>query len=363
MAKYLHKGSTWRVSADADADMRDVLPVATYIVKLDSFGVYYLEEVRSFHVGKVYGNAGKLAARILNTYSDRSENTGVLAVGAKGTGKTMLARLVSIRAAELGIPTVLVNDAFHGDVFNAFVASINCRCVFLFDEYEKVYEGVQEALLTLFDGVYQMNKLFILTANSEQEVDRCMISRPGRIYYNLEYGALDAAFIDEYCRENLNDHTMIPHVMAVAELYGNFSFDVVRALVEEMNRYDEAPHEVLRYLNIRQERWRREEDYIFTVMKDGVPLADSALDERYWSLDPSRSSCTVRVNIGGTEDGEENTLFLRLHPSNMVDYRDRGRRVVYRDKGYDVVAVREDGTIFDPVAILAAGYDSAVSRR
>ena len=43
----------------------------------------------------------------------------------------------------------------------------------------------------------------------------------------------------------------ISSIQAVAALFTSFNFDVLKEIVEDMNRYDECPPDVLEYLNIR----------------------------------------------------------------------------------------------------------------
>lgn len=358
MAKYLRKGSEWKVSSDADADYRDALPPGNYIVKVNPFG-FYLEESAPFSVGRIYGDLGRTADRILRTYIDRDRNTGVLAVGDKGTGKTLLARLVSSRAAaEHAIPTILVNQGFGDDGFRTLIAGIDQRAIILFDEFEKVYED-QEPLLTLLDGIYQSNKLFLLTANDEYSIDKNLVSRPGRVFYYLKYGPLDRAFVLEYCGEHLADRSMVGMVADVAEVYGNFSFDTLKALVEEMNRYGESPHAALKFLNVRMDRWSQNRRYRVSVSLDGVPVDDSRLDDSWFYMDPKDDRNTLRIDVEGEGDDEIERVILRLAPDRIVGTRDGGRTVQYRDKGYDIEATEEAEMTFDPLASLASGYDPA----
>jgi len=63
-------------------------------------------------------------------------------VGEKGSGKTLLAKYISIAAAkERGIPTIVINHPFHGDEFNLFMQSIQEPVIVLMDEFEKIHDG------------------------------------------------------------------------------------------------------------------------------------------------------------------------------------------------------------------------------
>ncbi len=125
-SKFINRGGFFSV-ADADStDVRDRLPLGTYNVGVHpqlGFIVNLIETVTKNP--KVYGNLTSFRDRIMSTYQARSTNTGVLLEGEKGSGKTMLARMVSLMGLEQGIITMIINTPFKGDEFNKFMQSIN----------------------------------------------------------------------------------------------------------------------------------------------------------------------------------------------------------------------------------------------
>jgi hypothetical protein len=123
--------------------------------------------------------------------------------------------------------------------------------VIIFDEFEKVYEdhNNQEAMLTLLGGVYSTKKLFVFTSNDKDSINENMLNRPGRIFYSLSFCGVDEQFIKEYCEDNLQNKSYIPVMIRVAQLFSEFNFDMLQSMVEDMNRYDQSPIEVLEYLN------------------------------------------------------------------------------------------------------------------
>lgn len=172
------------------------------------------------------------------------------------THNTLLAKVVCVLASEQSIPTIIVNQPHCGDKFNKFIQDIDQECVVLFDEFEKVYEeDDQEQVLTLLDGVFPTKKLFIITCNNKWRVNEHMRNRPGRIYYMLDFKGLDAKFIQEYCLENLlPEYT--PHtekIVDISGLFNEFNFDMLKAVVEEINRFGETPQDVLKILNTKPE--------------------------------------------------------------------------------------------------------------
>ena len=274
MTCYVKEADIFWPTADGAIDIREELPVGTYTVGVSPKG-FFLKLVTDFHqTGKIYGKTLKHADRILNSFHVRPNATGVLLTGEKGSGKTMLAKIISQKAADQGIPTIIINNSFSGDAFNSFIQSIDCPAVVIFDEFEKVFnQDDQEGILTLLDGVYPTKKLFILTTNDKFRVNQHMTNRPGRIFYLIEYKGIDLQFIEEYCNDNLKQELKI-HIAQICRLtmmYPVFNFDMLKALVEEMNRYDETPNEALEILNAKP-FMDDSTKYDVKIVKDGKVL-------------------------------------------------------------------------------------------
>jgi hypothetical protein len=256
MSYFLKSGNSFRVSTKEALDLHETLPVGNYTVKFNEMGnFFYLEKIEDFtSPSRIYGNCVKHTSRIVNTFMSRPATTGVMLTGEKGSGKTLLSKNVSIELAKQDIPTIVINTSYHGDTFKQFVQSIDQPCVILFDEFEKVYDSEdQEAILTLLDGVFPSKKLFMLTCNNKWRVDQHMRNRPGRIFYMIDFKGLDSGFITEYCEENLEAKEHISTIVSIASLFSQFNFDMLKALVEEMNRYGDTPQEALELLNAKPE--------------------------------------------------------------------------------------------------------------
>jgi len=255
MTYFLKSGSSFKVSTKDSLDLHEKLPAGNYIIKADPFGNLYLEQIESFvKPSKLYGDTFKNTDRIIRTFTERTVSTGIMLNGEKGSGKTLLAKNIAIELAEQGVPTIVINSPWHGDNFNKLLQDIEQPCMVLFDEFEKVYDrDEQESILTLLDGVFGSKKLYALTCNDKWRVDQHMRNRPGRIYYMIDFKGLGAEFITEYCNDNLDAKHHIEKICSIASLFAEFNFDMLKALVEEMNRYNESPQESLRMLNAKPE--------------------------------------------------------------------------------------------------------------
>jgi hypothetical protein len=271
---YLQQGSRFDAVDSEMLKMHQALPMGVYSVKFQApMGPFYLERTEDFKLPpKIYGNTTQRALRVLNTFEDRPLGTGVLLSGEKGSGKTMLGKQICVFGQQRGYITVIVNEQYHGSGFNSFLQSINQPAIVFFDEFEKVYEPAhQPSLLTIFDGVYSSKKLFVLTCNDKYRIDSHMHNRPGRLFYAMDYGTLEEDFIREYCADVLNNKTYIDGVVRVANMFSVFSFDMLSALVEEMNRYNETPGEAMQLLNMKPQQ---SEGAIYEVglLKKGKPF-------------------------------------------------------------------------------------------
>lgn len=353
MTHYFKDGNTYRVSAQDAVDIRDHLPVGNYIIKEDMFKNLFLEQVDSFELpSKLYGNTNNYAQRILHTYQDRSNSTGVMLSGEKGSGKTLLSKTVSTQAAAVGYPTIIVNDPYCDDRFSKLMQNIVQPCVVLFDEFEKVYDNEeQEKILTLFDGVFSTKKLFILTCNDKYKVNTHMRNRPGRIFYAIDFAGLEEQFIREYCQDCLVDTTHIDKICMYSKMFSDFNFDMLKALVEDMNRYDEPPEKVLQLLNAKPENDSSRVTYTIKLSSAKFEITD--LDSKVLTSNPLNTPFHVGYYYYRDADDDDTTYSsTRFSNEHIVSLDPKtGEYQLINDDGFTCTLIRQQNKNWDYMSL------------
>lgn len=255
---FLKSGSNVHIRRKEDLCATPDLEPLCYVVKYnETANEYFLTLMDAFEPSpKIYGKTPAQRERIINTFISRPQSTGVLLSGEKGSGKTLLAKELSCRMAAIGYPTIIINEPYSGDTFNSFIQSITTPALVMFDEFEKVYDREeQEQMLTLLDGVFPSKKLFVLTCNDLTRTNDLIRNRPGRVFYHISYKGLEEEFIREYCLDTLlpEYHMHIDQLCSLASLFKSFNFDMLKALVEEINRYGDTPEQACEMLNTKPE--------------------------------------------------------------------------------------------------------------
>lgn len=309
---YMQNGKTFAPADPESLNIVERLPVGTYTVGVSPAG-FFLTRVDDMELpSKLYGGVGKTAARILKTWNDRPAGTGVLLNGTKGAGKTMLTKLLSRDAgAQYDAITLLVNQPFCGEAFNTFIQGIDQPAVILYDEFEKVYDQDDQArLLTILDGTRPSKKLHLLTVNERGRVNNYMLNRPGRLYYALEFKGLDREFITEYCADELDNQDHAMGVVVVSQFFYEFTFDMLKALVEEMNRYGESATDAMKMLNMKPLD-SGGGAYIVSLVVDGKEMLFSGPDSVLQGSPLTRNGYGLDfypVRKGGDHDDDEATI-------------------------------------------------------
>ena len=257
-----------------------------------------------FHFGfKLYGIDETLVKHVLDTYNKQpvKKNLGVLLNGAKGTGKTVTAKVM---ANKLGLPVILCENPYPG--LSRFLAGINHDCIFFFDEFEKNFRMTRgddedcagEDLLSIMDGVYNADHchIFLLTTNTLRVNDN-LISRPSRIRYLKSFGdVIDRKILEEFVDDNLIYKEFKTEIMDFVDSLSMATIDIVKSIVEEVNIHHCSVETFKNFFNVKEATYRYYLRY-WSYYKDEK---DSMSKEQFIkeAKSPYSDSSKFRLNYG-----------------------------------------------------------------
>ena len=181
----------------------DLIDGKIYNLKFDRFSVgAYLEEDGSLNLpSKVYlTEDDKTFIHRVNSYFQKTTklSTGVMLSGIKGTGKTVMAKVIANNSK---LPVIVVDEDFPTGRINDFFRKFEHPVAVIFDEVDKHWDT--EDLLGWLDGVQtNAKKLVLFTCNNENQVNQYLKDRCSRIRYVRHFEPSDnARFLKEIMRD------------------------------------------------------------------------------------------------------------------------------------------------------------------
>jgi len=346
MKGFTQAGSTISVIKYDETALLKELPVKIYNVIADQGGALHLNIIYDrFDDEAVYGTFNERADKILNSFNTREKSLGALLTGNRGSGKTLLTRVVANKAIDLGLPVIIIDRPFSGGAFNEFMNELG-EAVVIFDEFAKHYDKDSKdavAMLSLLDGTASTKKLFLFTENNEYSINKYMLNRPGRIFYHFRYGKLEEAVITDVCNDKLSDTRKTEEIVELSRTLTEFSFDILLAIIEEANRYpEETVLQLINSLNIDIDNYDVKDYKVRSIEYNGVPIHITdeiaaktyTMDDYVGFADPNASQ-----NDCSSDDDDDDIEYMHLH-----------KRFLKYKKG-DISVFSDDTTTLTVVAV------------
>ena len=305
----VNSGNTYTIY-DNSIQLLTSLPAQTYLVNFDKHSGFFLTKYMDITVSeKMYGVHNAKLTKVMAAFNGFERNLGVILSGDKGIGKSSFAKLLAVECIRTGIPVIVVNTYIPG--IAEYLASFDQTVMVLFDEFDKTFKvsnnGVdaQAEMLTLFDGLAQGKKMFVVTCNSLTGLNDFLVNRPGRFHYHFRFGYPTAEDIREYLSDKVNKefHSEINKVVSFSRKI-DLNYDCLRAIAFELNTGISFKEAILD-LNIVRDNHNYSNNYICKLYlnngeiwekRDSIDMV-SENKEEIWFDDKNYATDCFRVRI------------------------------------------------------------------
>lgn len=305
----VNSGNTYTIY-DNSIQLLTSLPAQTYLVNFDKHSGFFLTKYMDITVSeKMYGVHNAKLTKVMAAFNGFERNLGVILSGDKGIGKSSFAKLLAVECVRTGIPVIVVNTYIPG--IAEYLASFDQTVMVLFDEFDKTFKvsnnGVdaQAEMLTLFDGLAQGKKMFVVTCNSLTGLNDFLVNRPGRFHYHFRFGYPTAEDIREYLSDKVNKefHSEINKVVSFSRKI-DLNYDCLRAIAFELNTGISFKEAILD-LNIVRDNHNYSNNYICKLYlnngeiwekRDSIDMF-SENKEEIWFDDKNYATDCFRVRI------------------------------------------------------------------
>lgn len=243
---WIQSGNTYRMGEITSQIGK--LPNGVYKLMLDPFDNLYLSRISdNFEFKyKIYDTDNHFVDRVKKTFDNTVGNLGILLNGVKGTGKTVTAQQI---CNKLELPVIIV--PFHHNKLVSMLNDIQQDVIVFVDEYEKIYDGYENSLLTIMDGALKtINRIVFLFTTNELRIDRNLLQRPSRVRYIKTYSDLSMNAIMEIVNDLLINKSLFDQTIKMISELQIITIDIVKAVVEEVNIHNEDPFKFKAIFNL-----------------------------------------------------------------------------------------------------------------
>lgn len=249
--KFLKVGKSINFKFNTEGLECDLTPGMVYNISVDRYtDAISLEETSGLSLpSKVYCTPRdeRFIDKVINSYNlSESGFTGVMLAGLKGSGKTVMAKMI---ANNSGLPIINIDKNIRPYILRNLVEKLGDTSVcFLFDELDKVLEDYDDSvLLQVLDGSDTKGKHMILfTCNDDNEISEYLIDRCSRIRYWREFDEMSPSLIMEVLNDKLNDKKEVKSLTDfIKDNFEVCSFDNIASFVKEANDYPTTTFEEL----------------------------------------------------------------------------------------------------------------------
>lgn len=249
--KFLKVGNSINFKFNTEGLECDLTPGMVYNIKIERYtDAISLEESSGLSLpSKVYCTQRdeRFIDKVINSYNlSESGFTGVMLAGLKGSGKTVMAKVIANKS---GLPIINIDKSIRPYILRNLVEKLGDTSVcFLFDELDKILADYDDSvLLQVLDGSDTKGKHMILfTCNDDDEISEYLIDRCSRIRYWRKFDEMSPSLIMEVLNDKLNDKKEVKSLTDfIKDNFEVCSFDNIASFVKEANDYPTTTYEEL----------------------------------------------------------------------------------------------------------------------
>lgn len=329
--RVINTGNVYRIYDDSLVTL-EKFPAKNYVVRFNQRSGFYLEDYSDITINeKVYGVHEEKVEKVIRNYYRTEKNLGVILSGHKGIGKSLFAKMLSIKAIDSGMPVIIIDKYYPG--IASYIESINQEVMVLFDEFDKTFDVKQEdgkanpqtEMLSLFDGLSQGKKLFVITCNDLSSLNSYLVNRPGRFHYHFRFDYPKEESIREYLTDKL-DEKFYEEINKVIEFSKrvDLNYDCLRAIAFELNTGEpfETAIEDLNIVNLNAVKYK-----LLLHYTDGIILKNNEMSidlfsgdsyKRCYMYDESGNYiCSLAFNVSDVVFDSKN--FVNMIPADKLN--------------------------------------------
>ena len=249
--KFLKVGKSINFKFNTEGLECDLTTGMVYNINVDRYtSTISLEETSGLSLpSKVYCTQRdeRFIDKVINSYNlSESGFTGVMLAGLKGSGKTVMAKVIANKS---GLPIINIDKSIRPYILRNLVEKLGDTSVcFLFDELDKILEDYDDSvLLQVLDGSDTKGKHMILfTCNDDNKISEYLIDRCSRIRYWRKFDEMSPSLIMEVLNDKLNDKKEVKSLTDfIKDNFEVCSFDNIVSFVKEANNYPTTTFEEL----------------------------------------------------------------------------------------------------------------------
>lgn len=203
----------------------------------------------------IMGETNRYKDHVLTAFNERvGESIGVIMTGLAGSGKSLLAEVLSNHCiTELKMPVLFIDKKLPA-TFIKDCMRITGPCVVYFDELGKLYDHEEQGkLLNLFSDSEFKDSLYIVCDNEKSTLHRFFFDRPGRFLFHIDYDGLSEELVREFIDANKVTGVLRDYILEYVRHYrSKITFDILRTLVKFSKKFKEEYQyrEFIKMLNV-----------------------------------------------------------------------------------------------------------------